>query len=150
MHRWVTYLWIHHPIALFRQPLSCITLGTCALVKRASDHCKGTMEIDSTGIIAFDSAKCEYGALERRGSQQGCDPVGAWWRKPLQVLSCQLSGSGLLVRLWPGWILQLAHISLVAHVQPDYNKKARYLPIWKNVHFISAVSPRLYKIHKNW
>jgi hypothetical protein len=48
-----------------------------ALVKRASDHCKGTMEIDSTGIIAFDGAKCEYGALECRGSRQGCDPVGA-------------------------------------------------------------------------
>jgi len=49
----------------------------CVLVKRASDHCKGTMEIDSTGIIAFDGAKCEYGALECRGSRQGCNPVGA-------------------------------------------------------------------------
>ena len=32
-------------------------LGTVALVKRASGNCKATMEIDSTGIIAFDGAK---------------------------------------------------------------------------------------------
>ena len=34
-------------------------IGISAIVKRASDHCKGAMEIDSTGIIAFDGAKCD-------------------------------------------------------------------------------------------
>ena len=36
-----------------------LSSGIFALVKWTSDHCKGAMEIDSTGIIAFDGAKCD-------------------------------------------------------------------------------------------
>jgi len=50
-------------------PDSWLSSGIFALVKRASGHRKGTMEIDSTGIIAFDGVKCKYGALECRDSQ---------------------------------------------------------------------------------
>jgi len=43
----------------------------------------------------------------------------------------------------------LSTSAFLAHVQLDYNPKAHYLPIQKNVHSINSVTPVLYRNHKN-
>ena len=45
--------------------------------------------------------------------------------------------------------LENGPLFVARRLQPEYNRATRYLPIRKNVHFISNLKPRVYKKHKN-